>query len=250
MNALLDPTVAWLTVRQLFVRRRLIAAVTFALAPVLIAALYRATNGGGDADSARFFATLCQEIVISTLLPLTAVVLGTTSFGGEIDDGTVVYLLVKPLPRWRLVLTKYLVAVAATAAVMLPAIPLAWLVLGTGSVPADVPLAFAAATVLGATLYNALFLTLGLVSRRALVLGLLYIVVLEFVLSRDIAGIKSLSIREFARTVVGQMADGQVGITAGAVSSATVWTMGAIILAGSLGLAIRRLNRYEMAERL
>jgi ABC-2 type transport system permease protein len=250
MNGLVDRTVAWLTFRQLFVRRRLIAAVVFSLVPTLIAVVFLATWAKGDAHTAEFLTGLYREIVVGTLLPLAAVVLGTVAFGGEIDDGTIVYLLVKPIPRWRVVLSKYVVAVAATAAVMAPAILLPWLVIGVGVVAAGVPLAFAAGVAVGTVLYSALFLLFGLSSRRGLVLGLLYIVVLEFVMSRNVAGVRSLSIREFALTIVGKLASGKPGIAAGTVSMETVWTMSAVIFAGSLALAIHRLRTYEMAERL
>jgi hypothetical protein len=51
-------------------------------------------------------------------------------------------------------------------------------------------------------------------------------------------------------TVVGKIAAGVPGVKVGAVSTNTVWTMGAIILVASLALGIRWLQRYEMAERL
>ncbi len=99
-------------------------------------------------------------------------------------------------------------------------------------------------------LYNALFVTLGLTSKRALVLGLLYVVVVEITFSPQIPGLKSFSVREFVMTVVGKLASAVPGVHAGTVSIDTVWTMGAIIFVGGLGAGIRWLSRYEMAERL
>jgi ABC-2 type transport system permease protein len=237
----IDSTVVWLTFRQLFVRRRLVLAALFSLAPLVIVLLYRASRGGSDAASAQFLTIVYRDIVVGTLLPIAAVVFGTTAFGGEVDDGTVVYLLVKPLARWRVVLSKYAAAMIATTAVMIPAVVLPWPVFGASVVPASLPTAVAAGVGAGAALYCAIFLTLGLNSRRALVLGLLYIVVLEFTMSRQIAGAKSLSVREFVLTIVTTLAPEQAKVLGATVSIATVWTMGAIILAGSLGLAIRKL---------
>lgn len=248
MTGPVDATVAWLTVRQLFARRRLAAAVAFSLVPAALALVFRVTHGTAAADRTQFLGTLYRDVVIGTLLPLASVVLGTTAFGGEIDEGTVVYLLVKPLARWRVVLSKYVVAAGAAAMVMLPMVVLPWLVLGPGVVAADVPLGGAAGVGVGVVLYCALFVLLGLLSRRALVSGLLYIVVLEFVLSRQIAGVRSLSVREFATAVAARVAPPPPGVPA-TVSLATVWTMGTIILLGSLVVAVRRLDRYEVAEK-
>jgi ABC-2 type transport system permease protein len=250
MNGPINTTVAWLTFRQLFVRRRVVAAAFVSLVPMLIAAIFRATQTGGAPENARFLVEVYRNIVIATLLPLVAVVLGTAVFGGEIDDGTVVYLLVKPLARWRVVVTKYVVAVLSTSAIMVPAVLLPWLVLGAAGVGADIPLAFAGGVGVGVALYCALFVALGIAAKRAAVLGLLYIVLVELVMAPQVAGMKSLSVREFAATIVGRLAAGQPGIVAGTVSFATVWTMGGIMLAGSLAFAIHRLRTYEMAERL
>jgi ABC-2 type transport system permease protein len=250
MTGPLDGTVAWLSIRQLFVRRRIVGAVVVSLVPLLIAGIFRATQSGGDAGRAQFLAELYRNIVVGTLLPLVAVVLGTTVFAAEIDDGTLIYLLVKPLARWRVVLTRYVVAVVSTAAVMLPAILLPWIVLGTGAAAGWVPLAFGAGAGLDILLYCALFVAMGIAAKRAAVLGILYIVLVELVMAPQVAGMKSLSIREFAITIAGRLSAGQPGVVAGTVSLATVWTMSGVILVGSLAFAMRRLRTYQMAERL
>ena len=36
-------------------------------------------------------------------MPLVALIFGTAAIGSEIEDGTAVYLIVKPIPRWRIV---------------------------------------------------------------------------------------------------------------------------------------------------
>ena len=246
----INMTVAWLTVRQLFTRRRLIASALFAAAPLIVTLFFKATAHSGDATGLQFLRELYAGIVAFVLLPLAAVVFGTAAFGGEIDDGTIVYLLVKALPRWQLILSKYVVAVLATIVMMFVAILLPWLALGAHSDSLPLLEAFAAGVAVGAVLYNALFVTLGLTSKRALVLGLLYVVVIEITLSPNVAGLKSFSVREFVMTVVGNLAAAVPGVHAGAVPSNTVWTMGSIILIGGLGAGIRWLSRYEVAERL
>jgi ABC-2 type transport system permease protein len=248
MSMRVDATVAWLTWRQLFTRPRRTVALLAALVPIAIAIIYRFAHPAPEEGAAAFLAVVYREIVIGTLLPLVALVLGTTSFAGEVDDGTIVHLLVKPIRRWRVVLAKYAVSAVATVAILAPAVLLSWAAVGT--VAAAMPLAFLAGAAAGAAVYCALFVMLGIVYRRALVYGLVYIVVLEFVLSRHIAGLRSLSVREFALAVAARGADGAPGMLPANVSSATVWTMSAIIGIGSLLLAVRRYQRYEMAERL
>jgi len=242
-------TVIWLTRRQLFAKRRLYVAVAVLLIPAFIALLVRFNAADGDLDAAGSLTTIYREIVLGVLLPLTALVFGTSAFGGEVDDGTLIYLMVKPVPRWRLTFSKYLVAFLATLAVITAAIALAWVAMQNGA-PFRVPVAFVAGGAVGALIYCAIFVSLGITSRRALAIGLLYIVAFENVLSRSVVGVKSLSVREFAlavcKTVLGNVTEWNDAT----VTMRTVYTMGSIFFLVALALSFRKLQRYEVAERV
>jgi ABC-2 type transport system permease protein len=249
MSGPLNRTVMWLTWRQLFARRRLVFAIAFSLAPVLFTLVFRVLVDDGPASEATFFNSLIREIVIGTLLPLAALVFGTTAFGGEVDDGTLLYLLVKPIQRWQVLASKLVVSVLSTLAVVIPAIALPWLVLAGHDITTRVAGAYFAGAAIAALLYSAAFLALGLANRRSLVIGLLYVVSFEGIMSRSLPGFKSLSIREFALAVSKAASGGAVTIE-NAVSTSTVWWMGTIILAASLYWTATRLVRYEVAERV
>src|SRR3954469_14002130 len=113
-------TVMWLTWRQLFAKNRLLVATIMALFPALIALIFRLAAGDVPTETEFFVSTLFRDLVLSVLLPITALIFGTAAFGGEVEDGTLIYLMVKPVPRWHLALSKYLVAVTATIAVVIP----------------------------------------------------------------------------------------------------------------------------------
>jgi ABC-2 type transport system permease protein len=249
MSGPLNGTVMWLTWRQLFAKRRLWLAVAFSLAPVLFTLIFRVLVDDGPASETTFFNTLIREIVIGTLLPLAALVFGTTAFGGEVDDGTLIYLLVKPIPRWQVLTSKLVVSVLSTLAVIIPAILLPWLVLSGPDVTARIAESFVTGAAAGTLLYCAGFLALGLANRRALVIGLLYVVSFEGILSRSLPGFKSLSVREFS-LAVSQAVSGGAIVIENAVSTSTVWWMGTIILVGAMYWTALRLVRYEVAERV
>jgi ABC-2 type transport system permease protein len=204
-----------------------------------------------DGEGARvgFFNGLSREVIIGTLLPLAAVIFGTTAFGGEVDDGTLIYLLLKPVPRWKVVLSKYVVAVLSTFAIAIPAILLPWLVLSNADLPLRVALSFLTGAAAAAAIYCALFLSLGLASKRALVVGLLYVIGFEGLLSRNIAGVRSLSVREYAIAISQAVSAGTI-TAPNAVSMSTVKWMGTLMLVGATVWTMRRLVRYELAERL
>jgi ABC-2 type transport system permease protein len=250
MNPPLDPTVMWLTWRQLFAKHRIWFALAFALAPLLFTLMFRLVADDGDAARLDFFITLNRQIVIGVLLPLAAVVFGTTAFGGEVDDGTLVYLLVKPVQRWQIVLSKFVVAVASTVGVMIPAILFPWFVLRSAGLPARAPLAFLVAACAGAAVYCALFLALGLLTRRALVAGLVYVIGFESILSRGLIGLKSFSVREMAVAIAQAASGGTIVVPDYVVPMSTVWWMGTIMLVGATAWTLRTLVRYELAEQL
>jgi ABC-2 type transport system permease protein len=249
MSAPLNRTIMWLTWRQLFARRRLWLAAAFSLAPALFTVIFRVLVDDGPAAEASFFNTLIREIVIGTLLPLAALVFGTTAFGGEIDDGTLIYLLVKPIPRWHVLASKGVVTVLSTLAVVTPAIVLPWLLLGGPEVSPRAAASYLAGAAIGTLLYSAGFIALGLANRRALVIGLLYVVSFEGLLSRSLQGFKSLSVREFALSVAQASSRGAIVID-GAVSTSTVWVIGTIMLVVATWWTALHLVRYEVAERV
>src|SRR5258708_40350013 len=95
-----------------------------------------------------------RGIGLGVLLPITALVFGTSAFGGEVEDGTLIYLMVKPVPRWQLTFSKYVVALAATVAVIVSASLLAWVV-APGQTSIHGPLSYVAGSPGGALLFSA-----------------------------------------------------------------------------------------------
>jgi ABC-2 type transport system permease protein len=243
-------TVAWLTWRQLFARRRAWLAGAIAVIPFLLTFIYRLSSSDMEGDRITFLMTTNRELVLSVLLPLAALVFGTTAFGTEVDDGTIVYALVKPLPRWPVVLVKYLIAVGITVAVVGASIFLAWWSLRNAELPWRFFWGFLAAVLAGSAIYCAAFIYLGLVTRRALIFGLLYVIFFENVLARNFAGVASLSARELSVAVAQWAAEGVVKWSTPPVTITTVWVVGGAAIAATIAAAMWKLTRYEMAERL
>jgi ABC-2 type transport system permease protein len=246
----LERTVLWLTWRQLFAKKRIYAAIAFALLPLLFSFVFRFNSTGNEGETLSYFNFMTAQLIIGTLLPLAAAVFGTTAFGGEVDEGTLVYLLVKPIARWRIMLSKYVVAVLSTLAVAVPAMILPFLLLQGEEVKTPMLLGFVAGATLAAMIYCAIFLALGISTKRALVFSLLYIIAFEAVLARQMEGVKSLSVREWAAAVAYATSQGSLLAKGYVVPMNTVYTMAPIFFALALTLSLRRLSRYEVAERL
>ena len=96
-----------LTARQLLGRRRTLVIGLLLALPILIAVIYRFSDEAGSGEATEEIALGLVSIMIFTLLlPLVALVFGTASLGAEIEDGTAVFLLTKPLERWRIIAIK------------------------------------------------------------------------------------------------------------------------------------------------
>jgi ABC-2 type transport system permease protein len=106
-------TLAALTLRALLNRRRTLLLGLIGALLVLVAAIYR-IGGPGAGESLDFTGSLLADFGIGALLPLVAVIVGTAALGSELDDGTIVYLLAKPVPRPLIVAVKLVVAWAVT----------------------------------------------------------------------------------------------------------------------------------------
>ena len=225
------------TLRGLLGRRRTILLVLLAGLPVLIALLVRVTGGRPDADR------VLDILVVRTVMPLVALIVGTASIGSEIEDGTAVFLMIKPIARWRIALAKIIVAAGLAAVLIVPAVVLTGLLLGSRSDTATTVVGFALACLVGGSAYASAFVTLSVFTSRALLLGLGYTLIWEGVLSGLLEGTRFLSIRQ---ATLGLAAAFGVHVPGDPLAPAvSVVVLGAVLL-GAFVLASRRLARFEI----
>jgi len=235
------PTLAGITLRGLLNRRRTLLLVLVAALPVVVAGIYRLSEPS-DSEALEFGGRLMADFGLGVLLPLVAVIIGTATIGSELEDGTIVYLLAKPIPRLLIVVVKLIVAWLVVVALVGPAVVLAGLVATGGD--AGLAVAYGAASVLGALEYTAIFLALSLVTSRALVIGLAYVVIWEGVVAGLFAGTRIVSVRQHAVAVADALG-GEGAVTADLAVTAGV-VVAAIITLLAFALAVRRLEAVEL----
>jgi ABC-2 type transport system permease protein len=235
--------VAWITFRQLLGRRRTLLLVGLGALMVLVALLYRLSAPPAD-EAETFTIQLLANFGIAALLPLVALMIGTGAFGAEIDEGTIVHLLAKPLSRWQIVTTKLLVAVALIALLTVPPTAITALVAG-GRDGVTLAVGFGAGMLLGSAVYATVFVLLGLLTTRAFVVGLAYVFIWEGYVATLLPGTRTLSVRQHALAVVDAIAD--VGPILGTVidlgSAAIVAAIAVVVLTAA---AVRSLGGFEI----
>ncbi|MFJ6198435.1 ABC transporter permease [Micromonospora sp. NPDC092111] len=230
-------TVSWITARGLFGRRRFLMLLPLPAVLVLLAVLCRSLG----VDPGQWAPPVLVALGLAVVLPVVALIVGTGVLGAEIDDGTVVHILTKPLPRWQIVLPKLGVAAGVSAATV--AVPL--YVAGVLADSVRLGLALAAASAIGALAYSALFLALSLVTRRPVLLGLVYVLIWEGLLGNFVSGTKVLSIQQWVIALADRMAPTELLSTTVSVPVAVVLTI--LVSVGFTGLAIDRLRSFSMA---
>ncbi len=227
------------TLRGLLGRRRTLLMLLLALLPVLVGLLIRI--GGGRSDAPEILDTL----VVRTVLPLIALVFGTATIGSEIEDGTAVFLLAKPIPRWRIALAKLAVAAALTAALVVPPLIVTGLLVGGfGGESVSTALGFALAAIAGGTAYAVAFSALGVVTSRALVVGLGYTLLWEGVLAGLLDGTRFMSIRQATLGVAAAVTGEDVGVDV--LEPVVAVAILVVVIVGGFLLTTRALSRFQV----
>lgn len=190
-----------LSLRSVLRGKRVVFVAALPLLIGVITAMLAATAGGADRTEA--YGVLGGELLV-LIVALVGLVLGVNAFGDERDEGTLGLLLATTLPRPRIVLTKYAAAAAITWVACLPA-TIGCLLLATRT---TLDLGSAAwslllATALASAAYAGLFVLLSLLLRRAILVGLAYIVLWEGLLAGATTAFRHLSVSAYASRVAG-----------------------------------------------
>ncbi|MFF4870446.1 ABC transporter permease [Streptomyces sp. NPDC003444] len=232
-----NPTVARLTYRALLGRRR--ALILFLLPAMLlvISAAVRMFNGADD----QVAADVLGGFALATMVPLIGVIAGTGAIGPEIDDGSIVYLLSKPVKRPTIIFTKLIVAIAVTMVFSaVPTLIAGFILNGNGQ---QVAVAYTVAALVASIAYSALFLLLGTVSRHAVVIGLVYALVWEALFGSLIAGARTLSVQQWALALAEKVTgDGLVTSEVGLPTAVVLLVVVTVAATWFAGQKLRRLT--------
>lgn len=145
---------------------------------------------------------------LALYVPVVALVFSTSSLGDLASDGTLVYIWLRPVARWKVVL----VALAATLTVTLPLtlVP-SWLAVLLAGASWQLMWAITVATALATSAYVALFTGFGLRVRHALIFGLGYVVLWEAGIASIGKGPAAISIRHYAESLLGHLSQQKLG---------------------------------------
>jgi ABC-2 type transport system permease protein len=230
--------VAAITLRATMGRKR---AFIFAISP-LVLVLVTAALKLSHPERASWPADILGVFGLTVVLPLTALIIGTSVLGAEIDDGSIVHLLATPVSRAVVIEAKFAVAVVLT--MIFAALPeLVAGLIATGGAT-KLALGVFAGALAGSVMYNAIFVMLSAVTTRAIAWGLLYVLIWEGVLGNLVAGARLLSVGQYSLGIANSIAL-DPGLNA-ALHLPTAVILGALVTAAALVVAVRRLASFSL----
>jgi ABC-2 type transport system permease protein len=239
----MNSVIAGITLRQLLSRRRTVLLLLLGVLMVLVALALR--FGVDPVERPRVASILLETFGIATLMPLVALLFGTATIGAELEEGTAIYLLAKPIPRWIILITK--LVLASVCSILLTSVPILLSGLVAGGTQNGLVLAFALAAVVGSVIYCAIFVALSLITGRALVFGLGYVLIWEGVLAGLFAGTQTFSVRQQTLAIADALTDVPSAIFSAPLPLGTALVVGGLVLVLATVVAIRRLVGIEIA---
>jgi ABC-2 type transport system permease protein len=234
-----NATIARLTMATLFGHRR--GLLLFVLPGILLAlCVLLALTLDKTAD---FSVGLLQMFGLAVIVPLVSLIAATGALSSEIDDGSIVYLLSKPIKRSTIVLTKALVAIAVIF--VLGAVPMfvAALILDVHDLRTAV--AFGIGSLVAGIAYTAIFTALSVMSGNAVTIGLIYALLWEGVMGQYVGGAKALSVQQWSLAVIHHLTDAPHVKSAVKLPIALILLVAVIVV--GIGLAIGRLRSLVLS---
>ncbi|HKC11204.1 MAG TPA: ABC transporter permease [Vicinamibacteria bacterium] len=228
-------------------RRSLLMAILLGL-PAAVSILYRVLPtawvpsrlGGPD-----LYALIAVFYYVRNFLPLAALFYATALIADEVEGKTLPYLLTRPIPRSAILLGKFAAYLTTTLTLTLPATVVTFFLLltarGLSGLGASVPDLFRdmGVMVLALLAYGALFTLLGVLLRRPVIPGLLFLFAWELI--ANLPGyLPRFTITVWLRSLMTHhpAEEGLAGLFAQTLPAGMCLGVLAALIAGFLGLSL------------
>jgi ABC-2 type transport system permease protein len=161
------------SIKDLLRVKRLAVALLLVAIPVVFAIIQRSVDA--DFNALDTLNSLTTKLVYGFLLTILSIVFGTDVIARELDDKTIVYLLTRAVPRWRIALTKFAAAVLmVTLVAWFGALLLVLVTVGPGQIAHSHLGRDLAILPVGALAYSAAALAIATLLKRPLIAGLVF----------------------------------------------------------------------------
>lgn len=235
--------------------RRSVLMIVLLGFPALLAVLFRiflAAKMPPSLSGFDLYGLVVAMYYVGNILPLVALFFASSLVADEVEGKTITYLLTRPVQRGAILLGKFAAYLATTSILCLPAVVVAFFLLATTrgweAMSAHAPdlLQDLGVVVLTLLAYGALFALFGVVLRRPVIPGLLFLFVWEL-LSRMPGYLPRLTLSAYLRSLIRHRPaeEGLAGIFGQALPVDVSLQSLAVIIVICLGLAGWIFSRRE-----
>ncbi|MBI2709275.1 MAG: hypothetical protein HYX34_06230 [Actinobacteria bacterium] len=240
-----SPRGSFRSLYRLFLRAQISAGrlvvVGAVSAVLLLMALAVRSRASHSIDPVRDAVGVLNGLGLSLAVPFLALAFASSVLGDLVDDRTLVYVWLRPVPRR----TIGAAAALASATVVVPVtvIPLVVAAVVASGEPAVIG-GTAVASFVGVIGYCGVFTWLGLRVRRALVWGVAYILLWEGFIVRASATAAKLAVRAYTRSILSEYTG--VGLDQGTMPVAAGIGVPLAVAVVAVALTARRLQRASV----
>jgi ABC-2 type transport system permease protein len=195
-------TLYLLTIRQhLHGKKWMVLAVLFLL-PAALAVFVRVT--GPNVPLIRIEFSFAYMFIPQSLLPLVGLIYASGIIQDEQEEQTLTYLLIRPIPKWALYGVKLLATLTTAIVLTVLFTGVTYIAIYIGSRTTGVPERFlktAGIHALSVTAYCSLFGLMSLLTRRTLIVGILYAAIVEGLLANLPLSIRLITVIYYSRVI-------------------------------------------------
>ena len=160
------------------------------------------------ASLALLFPQVSYYLFLKFLLPILAVFIGTAIIADEVEEQTLPYLMVRPIPRWKIIFAKAMAGILTIGLILFVSLGLTYSLMvmdgGIGNWISNIPglLQTGAVLILGLLVYVPFFGFLGGTLRRPLLIGLLFIFVWENTVVSIPSNVKLITVLHYIKVLL------------------------------------------------
>ena len=234
-----------LSLRQITGVRRLLIVSLLALLPVALTLILRLTSADESGDTQDFVSGVVNALIVSVVLPIVTMALATSVFGNDLEDRTLSFVMLMPIARWKIALSKLTAPILIAA----PFVVLSGAVSTYIGLDGDLNtvLAVCAGLLIGVAAYAAVFTWAGLITTRALAFAIVYVFLWEGAMSALVPGVKYLSVSAYALSIMYRLGGSSLEAVSEQVIEFPAAIVGAaLVIAAFWLLTVRRLRTMDV----
>ena len=224
--------------KQLVTKGRLIGITIIGLLPILLGWVI----GRQSDDPLEAGVGFISYMGLSILIPIVALIFASASLGDTREDGTLVYLWLRPISRFS-------VSTGAWAASITIALPLTVIPITISAILLDAGNSVVTATIITSILavlaYSGLFVTLGLIVKNPVLWGLAYIFIWEAIVASFAKPAAALAVSGYSRAIITGRTNVEFDYLFDPSQNVSILMLIIISIAG-IALSSARLNRLEV----